>query len=53
VPLLRVRDPHTPLIREEPLSPPGTQVLCSFRLGHPTHDPGPSPRRPAEEVVLR
>lgn len=34
------------------LSPPGTQVLCSFRLGHPTRVPGPSPRRPAEQVLL-
>jgi hypothetical protein len=34
------------------LSPPDTRVLCSFRLGHPTRHPGPSPRRPAEQVLL-
>jgi hypothetical protein len=33
------------------LSPSGTRVLCSFRLGHPTRHPGPSPRRAAEQVV--
>jgi hypothetical protein len=34
------------------LSPSGTRVLCSFRIGHPTRSPGPSPRRPADQVLL-
>jgi nitroreductase len=33
--------------------PDGYQALCSFRLGHPTRQGQPSPRRSIDDVVLR
>jgi nitroreductase len=34
------------------LLPSGLQALATFRLGHPTHVPKKSPRRPVEAVIL-
>jgi nitroreductase len=34
------------------LVPSGWEVLATFRLGHPTHEPRKSPRRPVEAVIL-
>ena len=35
------------------LLPPNVQPLMTFRIGYPTVEPPPSPRRPAEEVLLK
>jgi nitroreductase len=35
------------------LVPPRAQPLMTFRIGYPTVEPPPSPRRPAEEVLLK
>jgi len=46
---LHLPGPFGPALAD--LSPDGASVLCSFRLGHPTQTPGPSPRRSVEQVV--
>jgi hypothetical protein len=33
------------------LTPAGWETIMPFRIGHPTRQPGRSPRRPAEEVI--
>ena len=35
------------------LLPPNMQPLMTFRIGYPTVEPPPSPRRPAEDVLLK
>lgn len=35
------------------LLPPSAQPLMTFRIGYPTVEPPPSPRRPAEGVLLK
>jgi nitroreductase len=34
------------------LLPPNVQPLMTFRIGYPTVEPPPSPRRPAEDVIV-
>jgi nitroreductase len=35
------------------LLPPNVQALMTFRIGYPTAEPPPSPRRPAENVLVK
>jgi nitroreductase len=35
------------------LLPPNVQPLMTFRIGYPTVEPPPSPRRPAEDVLVK
>lgn len=35
------------------LLPPDVQPLMTFRIGYPTAEPPPSPRRPAEDVLTK
>jgi len=35
------------------LVPPNVQALMTFRIGYPTVEPPPSPRRPAEDVLTK
>ncbi len=35
------------------LLPPSVQPLMTFRIGYPTVEPPPSPRRPAEDVLVK
>jgi nitroreductase len=35
------------------LLPPNVEALMTFRIGYPTVEPPPSPRRPAEDVLVK
>lgn len=35
------------------LLPPNVQALMTFRIGYPAEEPPPSPRRPAEDVLVK